>query len=49
MIAERALHEMAMEVIFAAQHARPMPSFDHLPYFRFIGPEQLTRLNKAYD
>lgn len=49
MIAERAIHDMVMAAIAAAQSGRPMPGFDHLPYFPHISREQMHRLNRSYD
>jgi hypothetical protein len=46
-ISERAIHDMVMEAIVAANNGKPMPDFGVAVYG--VSREQMTRLNKAYD
>lgn len=47
MISERAIHDMVMEAIVAANNGQPMPNFGAAVYG--LSREQMTRLNRAYD
>lgn len=45
-MSERAIHDLVMEAIVAAQNGKGMPDFGYLQH---ASREQMTRLNKAYD